>query len=167
MFREMRRKGQALTQEECVEILNRGTSGVLALHGDDGYPYAVPMSYVYHNGKIYFHGAREGHKIDAMMKNSKASFCVVDQDQIMEAEYTTYYRSVIVFGKMRILAGSEEKWATVDPLSRKYAPYDTEENRHTIIKDHIRPMYMMELTIEHMTGKEAQKLMEAKRKAGK
>ena len=80
MFREMRRKRQLLSDKESIEILENGTSGVLALLGDDEYPYAVPISYVYDNAKIYFHGAKTGHKIDAIRKCSKASFCVIEQD---------------------------------------------------------------------------------------
>ena len=87
MFREMRRKRQALSMEEIAAVLNRGTAGVLALSGDDGYPYAVPISYVFDGDKIYFHCARAGHKLDAIRRNAKASFCVVDQDQIVPEEY--------------------------------------------------------------------------------
>lgn len=79
------------------------TSGTLALHGDNGYPYAVPISYVYANGKIYFHSAVTGHKVDAILRDDKVSFCVVERDEIRPAEFTTYFRSVIVFGKARIL----------------------------------------------------------------
>jgi len=101
MFREMRRKKQLLSAEESISILNRMTSGVLAITGDNDYPYAVPLSYVYYDDKIYFHSATSGHKIDAINKNSKASFCVIEQDNIIPEEYTTYFRSVIVFGKVR------------------------------------------------------------------
>lgn len=90
MFREMRRSKQQLPREVAVEILERNTSGVLALSGDEGYPYAVPMSYVYAEGKIYFHSAKNGHKIDAIQRNEKASFCVIDQDQIIPEKYTTF-----------------------------------------------------------------------------
>lgn len=83
MFREMRRSRQALPQEEVVAILDRGTHGVLALAGDEGYPYALPISYVYADGKLYFHCARSGHKLDAISRCPKASFCVVDQDQVV------------------------------------------------------------------------------------
>ena len=89
MFREMRRKGQALPAEEITAVLYRGRSGVLALSGDDNYPYALPISYVYDGNHIYFHCARSGHKLDAIQRNCKASFCVVDQDQIVPEEYTT------------------------------------------------------------------------------
>ena len=80
MFREMRRKRQQLSEEECEVILKRGTSGVLAVSGDDGYPYAVPLSYVYDGGRLFFHCAKSGHKMDAMLRCSKVSFCVIDQD---------------------------------------------------------------------------------------
>ena len=87
MFREMRRNGQELPLEECTAILNRGTSGVLALSGDDNYPYAVPVSYAYDGYKLYFHCAKSGHKIDAIRRNAKASFCVIDQDLVVPEEY--------------------------------------------------------------------------------
>lgn len=87
----------------------QGTSGVLAVSGDDDYPYAVPLSYVYDGHKIYFHGAKAGHKLDSIVKNPKASFCVIDKDQIVPDEYTTYFRSVIVFGTIRILHDEAEK----------------------------------------------------------
>ena len=103
MFRPMRRFKQALSPEECRAVLERGTSGVLALSGDGGWPYAVPLSYVYADGKIYFHSAKSGHKVDAIRSCPRASFCVIDQDHIVPEEYTTYFRSVIAFGTVRIL----------------------------------------------------------------
>ena len=90
MFREMRLKRQLLSKEDTQKVLYQGTSGVLAVSGDDDYPYAVPLSYVYDGHKIYFHGAKAGHKLDSIVKNPKASFCVIDKDQIVPDEYTTY-----------------------------------------------------------------------------
>ena len=113
----MRRKKQALSKEECAAVLNRGTSGVLALAGDNDYPYAVPISYVYDEGKIYFHCAKSGHKLDAVNRKAKVSFCVIDQDQIVPEEYTSYFRSVIVFGTMRILTDDSEKRYAIDKLA--------------------------------------------------
>lgn len=109
MFREMRLKRQLLSKEDTQKVLYQGTSGVLAVSGDDDYPYAVPLSYVYDGHKIYFHGAKAGHKLDSIVKNPKASFCVIDKDQIVPDEYTTYFRSVIVFGTIRILHDEAEK----------------------------------------------------------
>ena len=83
MFRAMRRKRQQLSREEAEAILERGTSGVLAVAGDNGYPYAVPLSYVYQDGKLWFHCAKSGHKLDAVRREEKASFCVIDQDLVV------------------------------------------------------------------------------------
>ena len=103
MFRTMRRFRQQLSQEECERILTEATSGVLALSGDDGYPYTVPLSHVYQDGKLYFHCAKEGHKIDAIRRNEKVSFCVIAQDEVIPAKRTTAYISVIAFGKAVIV----------------------------------------------------------------
>ena len=155
MFREMRRKKQKLSKEECDRILYNGTSGVLALHGDDGYPYAVPVSYVYNGEKLLFHSAKNGHKIDAILKNAAASFCVIDQDQIVPEEYTTYFRSIIAFGRIRILEDDTEKRSAIEKLAVKYAPDDTAENRNNAIDREWKLLCMMEMEIEHLTGKQA------------
>ena len=154
MFREMRRKKQILSNKENIELLEKGTSGVLALLGDNEYPYAVPISYVYDNSKIYFHGAKVGHKIDAIRKCRKASFCVIDQDEIFPEKYTTYFKSVIVFGKIRILEENEIREA-IERLAMKYHPTDSIENRNQEIAREWKALCMMELSVEHMTGKEA------------
>lgn len=159
MFREMRRKKQKLSEEMCAEILNRGTSGVLALEGDEGYPYAVPISYVYDGEKLYFHSARSGHKLDAIRRNPKASFCLIDKDQIVPEEYTTYFRSVIVFGEIRILENEEEKRDAIEKLAVKYAPDDSEENRRQAIDREWKPLCMLEMRPEHISGKEAIELV--------
>lgn len=155
MFREMRRKKQKLSKEECDRILYNGTSGVLALHGDNGYPYAVPVSYVYDGEKLLFHSAKNGHKIDAIIKNAAASFCVIDQDQIVPEEYTTYFRSIIAFGRIRILEDDTEKRSAIEKLAVKYAPDDTAENRNNAIDREWKLLCMMEMEIEHLTGKQA------------
>ena len=159
MFRPMRRFRQALSQEDCHTILDRGTSGVLALSGDEGYPYAVPLSYVYEGGKLYFHSAQAGHKIDAIRRNSKASFCVIDQDQVIPEEYTTYFRSVIAFGTLRILTKEGEKRAAIEHLAKKYAPQDSNEHRDQAIRREWGPLCMLEMTVEHLTGKTAIELL--------
>ena len=162
MFREMRRKKQLLTPEERAAVLHRGTSGVLALAGDDGYPYAVPMSYVYDGAKLYFHCAKSGHKLDAIRRNCKASFCVIDQDQIVPEEYTSHFRSVIVFGTMRILEDDGEKRAAIEALALKYAPTDTPEGRQAAIEGEWGALCLLEMTVEHCSGKEAIELVRAR-----
>ena len=155
MFREMRRKKQALTEEEIIKILTDGTAGVLAVDGDGGYPYAVPLSYVYHDGKIFFHCAKSGHKLDAIRRNLKASFCVIGQDQVMPQEYTTYFRSVIAFGKVRILEDDAEKWDALRLLAKKYYPEAGAQAHDDAIRHDYAPVCIVELIVEYMTGKEA------------
>ena len=159
VFREMRRKKQVLSQKEVEDILHKGTSGVLALLGDNDYPYAVPISYVYDDGKIYFHGAKNGHKIDAIQRTAKASFCVIDEDLVVPEEYTTYFRSVIAFGRIRIVEDDSEKRAAIEKLAIKYAPEDTAANRDYAISREWKPLCMLEMTIDHVTGKEAIELV--------
>ena len=159
MFREMRRKRQALTQAQCQAILEQGSCGVLALSGDGGYPYAVPLSYLYHQGKLYFHCAKSGHKLDALRREPKASFCVVAQDQVAPLEYTTLYRSVIVFGRLRELEDDREKRAAIETLALKYAPQDTPAHREEAIRRDWGPLCVLELTPEHVSGKQGKDLI--------
>lgn len=165
MFREMRRKRQLLSKQESIDVLANGTVGVLALLGDDDYPYAVPISYAYDDSKIYFHGAKAGHKIDAIKKCSKASFCVIDQDNIVPEEYTTYFRSVIAFGKVHILDDEKEIKEAIEKLAMKYYPEDNENNRENAINKEWKPLCMMEFSIEHLTGKEAIEIVRSKTKS--
>lgn len=150
MFPGMRRSAQALTEEQCREILRRGTSGVLALEGDGGYPYAVPMSYVYADGKIIFHSALTGHKINAVNRRSKCSFCVISQDEVIPEKLTTAYLSVIVFGQMRILEGDEKREA-LGTLAEKYNPSGAKNVRE--IETEWNAVCVMELAAEHISGK--------------
>ncbi len=161
MFREMRRKKQILSLEDTIAVLEKGTSGVLAVHGDDGYPYAVPLSYVFHENRIYFHSAKTGHKMDAISQNSKVSFCVIDQDRIVPEEYTSYFRSAIVFGKAHILNNDEEKRRALEKLAERYSP-DHEQGRLQEIDKLFNQVCLIELVIDHMTGKEAIELVREK-----
>lgn len=155
MFREMRRKKQALSAEECEEVLKRGSSGVLAVLGDDGYPYAVPLSYVYANGRLYFHCAKAGHKLDAIAREPKVSFCVVDQDHVVPEEYTTYFRSVIVFGRASAVEDDAGRRAAAELLAQKYCPEESTEGVAAEIDRLWRTLCILELVPEHVSGKEA------------
>ena len=159
-MREMRRFKQALTPDECAAVLERNTSGVLALTGDGGHPYAVPLSYVWLDGRVYFHFATAGHKLDAVRADGRASFCVIDQDQVVPQEYTTYYRSVIAFGCVRILEAPEDIRAGAETLGRRYHPNGTQEDLSGEIQGAMGRMCILEMEISHMTGKEGRELME-------
>ncbi len=157
----MRRKKQELSFEDSIIILKEATSGVLAVLGDDNYPYAVPLSFVYDNGKIYFHCAREGHKLDAILRNNKVTFCIIAQDQVIPEKYTTYFRSVILFGKARILDNPKEKRDALEKLAKKYSSDKMKKIKEEIEKQFER-VYMVEINIEHITGKEAIELVRDK-----
>ena len=153
-FREMRRKRQQLSEEESIGILQKATAGTLALLGDGDYPYAVPISYVYHDGKLYFHSALSGHKVDAIRKCNKASFCVIEQDDVQPKKYTTFFRSVIAFGRIHIIEDEQEKLETARMLGNRYNP-DDDESLQKEIESGFSRMLMIRFDIEHLTGKEA------------
>ena len=150
----MRRHRQQLSDEESISILQKATSGTLALLGDGGYPYAVPISFVYDDGKLYFHSAMSGHKVDAIRSCNKASFCVIDQDSVRPAEYTTYFRSVIAFGRIRIVEDETEKLAIARILGNRYNP-NQEEALQKELEHGLARMLAIRFDIEHLTGKEA------------
>lgn len=159
MFREMRRIKCKLSDETAEKILHEGLFGVLALAGDENYPYAVPINYAYADGKIYFHSATTGHKIDAMKKNPKASFCVVDRHEVIAEEFTTYYTSAIAFGKMRLADNDEEKIFGLKLLAEKYSPNESDEHRDREIYGKLKALVVPVLEVEHLTGKAARELI--------
>ena len=157
-FREMRRKRQLLSEEESIAILQKATAGTLALLGDNDYPYAVPISYVYADGRLYFHSALSGHKVDAIRKCDKASFCVIEQDEVHPEKYTTFFRSVIAFGRIHIIEDETEKLETARMLGNRYNP-NQEEALQKELECGLSRMLMIRFDIEHLTGKEAIELM--------
>ncbi|MCR4994502.1 MAG: pyridoxamine 5'-phosphate oxidase family protein [Bacteroidales bacterium] len=158
-FRTMRRKRQQLSDAESIAILQSATSGVLAVLGDEGYPYAVPLSYVYADGRLIFHSAVAGHKVDAIRAYTKASFCVIHQDDVQAATFTTIFRSVIVFGRIRILEDDAAKLAAIRTLAKKYSPHESAESTDLEIQKGFPHLLMFELEIEHLTGKQSKELM--------
>ncbi len=154
MFREMRRKKQLLSEAETIEILQSCTSGVLAVIGDNDYPYAVPLSFAYKDGKLFFHLAKAGHKFDSIVKNNKVSFCVIKTDKVVQEKLTTHFCSAIVFGRARILTEDSEKKYALECLVEKYSPDYITKGRSEIEREWNR-VCVAEVKIEHMTGKAA------------
>ena len=153
MFREMVRQKQRLTEEECIALLKNVMRGVLSVQGDDGYPYGLPIDHWYNedDGKLYFHSGKTGHKIDALRRNEKVSFCVYDQGFRKDGEWALNIRSVIVFGRARIVEERERVIDITRRLSAKYtadAEYIEEE-----IRKYAAGTLLIEMEIEHMTGK--------------
>ena len=158
MFREMRRKKQLLQEEDSIRILRTCTAGVLGVNGDDGYPYTVPMSYAYVDGKIFMHSAKEGHKIDSIKKNNKVTFTVIEKDEVIQQTFTTHYRSVAVFGKARLLIDDKEKRIAIEKIVEKYSPDYLKEANIEIDKEWDR-LCLIEIKIEHITGKAAKEIL--------
>lgn len=150
-FRKMRRLNQELSNEECIDILINEPRGVLALLGDGDYPYALPMSHVYVDGKIYFHGAQEGHKKDAIKKYSKCSYCVMDNGVKEPDNWWYTFKSVIVFGKIRTVTDKAEKIDKLTYLGDKFFPsHDDVVDEINLLLDKTE---VFEITIEHISGK--------------
>lgn len=163
MFRSMRRIKLGLSQFEIERILNSCKDGVLAVIGDMGYPYTIPLNYVYCNGKIYFHCAREGHKLDAIRSNPKVSFCVVEKNDVIEEEFTTYFRSAVAFGTARIVEDPEERSAAFMALTEKLCPHMPKELREKECKI-CDQAYIVAIAVEHVTGKHAKELLHPPKK---
>ena len=151
MFREMRSKANMLTNEEVENILKTSPNGTLALYGENGYPYSVPVNFAYSDGKIYFHGAAEGYKLDCMKKDPHVSFSVIGKDDIAKENFTTLFSSVIAFGTIRVIDTMEEKIPVLEAMVGKYSAEFMESGKELIRKGCGSVAY--ELTIDHMTGK--------------
>lgn len=154
MFRKMRRTKQELTAAETEKILTSVPDGVLAVAGDDGYPYAVPVNFVYCGGAIYFHCAKEGHKIDAIKTNDRVSFCVVAKNAVVPREFATDYYSVIAFGRAKILTGDTDKINALRLLNKKLAPDFPQEGDIEIEKS-LAHVCVVKIEIDHVSGKAA------------
>lgn len=150
-FRGMRRFKQAASPEECMELLSKAPRGVLSVLGDGGYPYGVPLNFIYEEGKIFFHCAVEGHKVDALKLCEKASFCVLSEPEKKEGEWWNTFLSVICFGRVHRVTDPSEHDRLLRALGMKYFPdgYDLEGD---MIKNAPRAL-VMEFIIEHMSGK--------------
>ena len=159
MFRNMRRAKQQLSNEQAIAILERNTAGTLALLGNEGYPYAVPLSYVYNGGALYLHCASEGHKLDAISVCDKASFCIIDKDEVIAEKFTTFYRSVVAFGRVKQLEG-EELYSAMKQLAGKYSPKETRESFDKEMAESLHHLCVLKFTIEHLSGKAAKELQQ-------
>ena len=162
MFRDMRRKKQLLSEEETIEILKLCTSGVLGVIGDDDYPYTVPVSYAFKDDKLFIHSAKQGHKIDSIKRNDKVTFCVIEKDEVIQKTFTTHFRSVSIFGRARILSDDYDRRYALESLVDKYSPNYIQEGQQEIEREWDR-VCLIEVKIEHMTGKAAIEIVNEKK----
>lgn len=161
MDKEMRRFKQQLTKEDSVKLLCSSTAGVLCLCGEDMQPYGVPLSHVYNNGKLYFHSALNGYKVDLIRQNNNVSFTVIAKNEIHLERFTTYYKSVIASGKIRIIENEEEKQNILEILGRRCNANDSEGLSEEIKKGFTRCL-ALEMEIDSLTGKQAIELVNKK-----
>ncbi len=156
MFREIRRKDNEISIDTAKQLLRSERRGVLAVNGDDGYPYAIPLNYYYdeENGKIYFHGAGSGHKADAIRACDKVCFTVYGNESIKKEAWAPFVQSAVVFGRCRMLEYSAASMSCLKMIAMKYFPDES------LVDDEIatggRNAQMYEITIEHISGKEVQ-----------
>ena len=153
MNREMRRKDRQMSDEAAVELLQHGEYGVLSTVDEEGQPYGVPVNYVY-DGKnsIYFHGAKEGHKLDNLRIHPEVCFTVVGNHQVMDWKFSTAYESVIVFGVAEEVT-EDEKYQALKMLAMKYSPNYMDKFEKDIDTS-IIPTQVMKINVQHLTGKE-------------
>lgn len=152
MFAEMRKKNRELSPSDAVRILEKCEYGTLATVNENGYPYAVPLSYVYHGGKIYFHCAKNaGVKFANIERNPKVCFTVVGDTELLPEEFSTKYESVVVFGTAREVGG-DTKQTALTMLIEKYAA-DFAEKGAEYIRKFFDQTCVVEICCEHMTSK--------------
>ena len=150
-FRPMRRGKQQLTQAECEDILHTQWRGVLAVLGDGGYPYTIPLDFYYEEGRIYFHCAKEGHKLEAVRSCDKVSFCVIRDEGQEPGEWWHHMSSVVAFGRISDVTDAQKKEEKLRRFGAKYFP--TEEHLEKEMRHSAARANLMEIRIEHMTGK--------------
>lgn len=157
-FKSMRLKKQELSKDDTLNILKNAKQGVLSLNGDNGYPYAIPVNYAYEDGKIYFHGALKGSKLECILNNPKVCFSVVGKDDVVKEEYTTYFTSAICFGKAKILETEADKRKGLWAICNKYMPELKDESEAKMTNE-ISIVSVVAIEIEHMSGKIASELL--------
>lgn len=162
MFRKMRRANQQLNPDLCMEILKNTTSGVLSLLGDEGYPYGVPLNHVVMDGRLYFHCAMEGHKADAIRGYDRASYCAIDADAVDAEALSTRFRSVIAFGRVRMVEDADLKRRVLMTVGERFAPGNMPKVLREI-DEMLHRTGIIELTMEHITGKESSALARERR----
>lgn len=158
MFRELRRKKQLLSEQETLRVLEEGKTGIVGVLGDDGYPYTVPINYVSLEDKIYFHSAKKGHKVDTIAKEPKVSMTVVEKDDVVSREFTTYFRSIQLFGKAYVVEDEAERNVAFRALCEKFSGADLDRYEEIMSKE-AAAAAIVRIDIEHITGKESMELV--------
>lgn len=156
MFRAIRKKKNEICIDAAKDLLRLSRRGVLAVHGDEGYPYAIPINYLYdeENNRIIFHGAKVGHKVDSLKKNDKVCFTIYGNETIKEECWAPYIRSVVVFGRCHLVENKDNSLGMVKEFALKYYPNEDMVNQEIAFSG--KGVQIFEIEIEHLSGKEVQ-----------
>lgn len=156
MFREIRKKKNEISSDAAKELLRCSRRGVLAVNGDNNYPYAIPVNYLYDEEaqKIYFHGAKAGHKVDSLKACDKVCFTVISQEIVKEEPWAPFLQSVVVFGRCHLVENQEDCIRLVKKFAMKYYPDEKLVDEEVKISG--KAVQMFEIEIEHFSGKEVQ-----------
>ena len=156
MFREIRRKNREIDIDSAKQLLQSSRRGVPAVNGDDGYPYAIPINYIYDEEaqKIYFHGAKAGHKVDALRACDKVCFTVYGNETVRTESWAPFMQSVVVFGRCHLMDAGSEATQRLKQFAMKY--YPSEQLVDEEIAHAGKAAQVFEIGIEHMSGKEIQ-----------
>ncbi len=152
-FRELIRKNKQLSDADCIELLKSETRGVLSVIGDGDYPYGMPMNHFYNeeDGDVYFHCGKAGHRLDALRRNDRVSFCVFEQGYRDEGEWALKVRSVILFGRIEIIDDMDRIVDITTRLSHKFTQDEDYIRRE--IEEHAHRTLLLRLKVEHICGK--------------
>jgi uncharacterized protein len=151
MFKPLRKPENTMDEASMISVLTNAEYGILSTIGPDGYPYGIPMSFVYINNAIYFHGAAEGHKHENITYNDKVSFCIVGKTEVVAEKFTTNYESVILFGNISEVKGTEKQEALFS-IVNKYSQQYSEKGK-TILQNMVDRIHVLKINIEHVVGK--------------
>lgn len=156
MFRPIRKKRNEISAEAARELLRTARRGVLAVNGDNGYPYAIPVNFLYDSDrqKIIFHSSRAGHKVDAIRNCDKVCFTVYGNETVKEEAWAPYVQSAVVFGRCRPIEDHDEAMAAVKRFAMKFYPDEATVDEE--IARSGQAVQMFEIDIEHISGKEVQ-----------
>ncbi len=156
MFREIRRKAREISVDAAKELLKNERRGVLSVIGDEGYPYAIPLNYVYvpEDNKIYFHGSKVGHKVDSLKKCDKVCFTVYGNEMIKDEVWAPYMQSAVVFGRCHMIDDGAADFINLRKMASKY--YPTAELVEEAVVEYEKAVQMFEIEIEHISGKQIQ-----------
>ncbi len=152
MERKMYKEKRQLSAEETQALFVKGHHGILSVNGDDGYPYAVPVNYVFIDGKIYIHSAKYGYKIDALKQNDKVCFTAILNSQIIPDKFTAAFESVVAFGKASFIDDGDEKLTALRTFIERFSP-DHQEAGERFIHAAYEKTQIIRIDVEQMTGK--------------